>query len=105
MVARLARELLERLDALNLSIDALEAEIAALVEPMAPALLSIQGCGALTAAKIVAEHGGRIELMDAPAVAEGGRGAMMRIYLPRLDASRSEQRREPLPAPEVAPVD
>lgn len=54
-VARLARELLERLDELNHSIDALEAEITALVEPMAPTLLSIPGCGALTAAKIVAE--------------------------------------------------
>ena len=54
-VARLARELVERIDGLNHSIDALEVEITALVEPMAPTLLSIHGCGALTAAKIIAE--------------------------------------------------
>jgi transposase len=45
----------ERIDGLNHSIDALEVEITALVEPMAPTLLSIPGCGALTAAKIIAE--------------------------------------------------
>lgn len=55
MVARLARDLVERIDGLNQSIDALEAEITALVEPMAPTLLAIPGCGALTAAKLLAE--------------------------------------------------
>ena len=54
-VARLARELVERIDGLNQSIDALEAEITALVEPMTPTLRTIPGCGALTAAKLVAE--------------------------------------------------
>lgn len=55
MIARLARDLVERIDGLNHSIDALEAEITALVEPMAPTLLTIPGCGALTAAKLLAE--------------------------------------------------
>lgn len=68
-VARLARELVERLDELNRSIDALEVEIAALVEPMAPALLSIPGCGALTAAKIVAETAGIRRFRSAAAYA------------------------------------
>jgi transposase len=54
-VARLARDLVERIDSLNHSIETLEAEIAALVEPMAPTLLAVSGCGALTAAKIIAE--------------------------------------------------
>jgi two-component system nitrogen regulation sensor histidine kinase NtrY len=37
--------------------------------------------------KIIEEHGGRIELLDAPAVATGGRGAMIRITLPRVEGA------------------
>jgi two-component system nitrogen regulation sensor histidine kinase NtrY len=39
---------------------------------------------------IVEEHGGGIELFDAPAVAAGGRGAMMRLWFPADGADRSE---------------
>lgn len=55
MVARLARELLERMRELTTAIDNLEREIGGLVEPLAPTLLALLGCGALTAAKLVGE--------------------------------------------------
>jgi transposase len=57
-VARLARELAERCLALTTSIAALEKEITALVEHIAPSLVAIRGCGSLTAAKIVGETAG-----------------------------------------------
>jgi transposase len=58
LVARLALKLLARCRELTLEIRALEEEIAARVAPLAPSLLSICGCGALTAAKIVGETAG-----------------------------------------------
>lgn len=54
-VARLARELVVRIRELSVSIAALEREIKQLVRPLAPTLLALVGCGALTAAKLVAE--------------------------------------------------
>lgn len=58
LVARLARELLERCRQLTVEIRALEAEITARVRALAPSLLALVGCGALTAAKIVGETAG-----------------------------------------------
>lgn len=58
VVARLARELVRRCRELTLEIKQLEREIAAHVEVLAPSLLAIRGCGALTAAKIVGETAG-----------------------------------------------
>jgi transposase len=55
MVARLAGELLRDIRALTVRINALEAEIATMVRRVAPALLTLPGAGALTAAKIVGE--------------------------------------------------
>ena len=57
-VARLARALVTRIRALTTEIDALEGEIAGLVRSMAPSLLALRGCGALSAAKLVGEAGG-----------------------------------------------
>jgi transposase len=57
-VARIARELLDRVRELTSAIDRLEREIGALVTPMAPALLGLEGCGPLTAAKLVGETAG-----------------------------------------------
>ena len=58
LVARLARELVDRCRRLTSDINALTVEITALVTPLAPALLAIVGVGPLTAAKIVAETAG-----------------------------------------------
>jgi transposase len=58
VVARLARELTNRCAELTAVINALEKEIAQLVEQLAPALLALPGCGPLTAAKIIGETAG-----------------------------------------------
>lgn len=58
LVAQLARELVERCLALTLRVKELEREIAARVEPLAPSLLAICGCGSLSAAKIIGETAG-----------------------------------------------
>jgi transposase len=55
LVARLAAELVADIRALTERIRALEREITDRVRPVAPALLALVGCGALTAAKIVGE--------------------------------------------------
>lgn len=57
-VARLARTLLARIRELTDAITALERELADLVAPLAPSLLALSGCGALTAAKLVGETAG-----------------------------------------------
>jgi transposase len=55
LVADLARERLERVRELTLRINALEAQITKRIRTVAPTLLDLEGCGALTAAKIVGE--------------------------------------------------
>lgn len=57
-VARLAGELVERIRSLTVSINDLEREITKIVRPLAPSLLSLRGCGALSAAKIIGETAG-----------------------------------------------
>ncbi len=44
------------------------------------------GLGLAIVKKIIEEHGGQLELHDAPVEFDHGRGAMIRIVLPRLDA-------------------
>lgn len=56
--ARLARELLTDITTQTVRVNTLEKEITALVTPLAPLLLAIPGCGALTAAKIIGETAG-----------------------------------------------
>jgi transposase len=67
IVRRLALRLVEHLRLLTDEIDELTAEITARVTTIAPSLLTIVGCGALTAAKIVGEtaHAGRLRSKDA----------------------------------------
>lgn len=48
------------------------------------------GLGLAIVGKILEEHGGTIELLDAPQVAEGGRGAMVRVTLPASDPSGAD---------------
>lgn len=69
LVARLARDLVSRCRQLTIDINALTAEITALITPLAPALLAIIGCGPLTAAKIVAETAGIDRFRSAAAYA------------------------------------
>jgi transposase len=57
-VARFARDLLARIVELSTAIRSLEREIEGLVAILAPTLLALPGCGALTAAKIVGEAAG-----------------------------------------------
>jgi transposase len=65
IVARIARDLVDRCSALTAEINRLEQEISALVQELAPSLLAICGCGALTAAKIIGETAG-IERFKSP---------------------------------------
>jgi transposase len=55
LVAELATELLVAIQDLTAKADSLERRIAALTAQLAPSLLKLQGCGTLTAAKLVAE--------------------------------------------------
>src|SRR5207245_6788864 len=55
MVARIARDLVERIRELTVHANALEREILTRVRLLAPNLLRLPGAGGLTAAKIVAE--------------------------------------------------
>jgi transposase len=57
-VARITRELVCDIRRLTLRVNELEREIAVLVRALAPTLLALQGCGALSAAKIVGEVAG-----------------------------------------------
>jgi len=57
-VARFARDLLTRIRDLTQAVDALEREIRALAEQVAPSLLALVGCGHLTAAKLVGQTAG-----------------------------------------------
>jgi len=56
-VAELAGELLGRLRELTVRVQQLESELGQLVRPLVPTLLALQGCGVLTAAKIIGEVG------------------------------------------------
>lgn len=55
---RICRELVRRCAELSRSANALERELRALVKAQAPQLLELPGCGALTAAKVIAEVAG-----------------------------------------------
>jgi transposase len=55
VVAQIARDLVERLVELTRSVKELQRQIEALVAELAPSLLRLRGCGALSAAKLVAE--------------------------------------------------
>jgi transposase len=64
LVARLARELLERIGQLTDQIKALEKELKALVTAQAPTLLAIPGCGVLSAAILIGETAGVARFRD-----------------------------------------
>ncbi|MEJ8573194.1 PAS domain-containing sensor histidine kinase [Microbaculum marinum] len=53
-----------------------------LLEPYMTTREKGTGLGLAIVSRIMEEHGGRIEMADAPAVAEGGRGAWIRLTFP-----------------------
>jgi two-component system nitrogen regulation sensor histidine kinase NtrY len=57
-----------------------------LLEPYMTTREKGTGLGLAIVSKIIEEHGGQLDLLDSPAVAAGGRGAMVRIILPRPSA-------------------
>lgn len=59
-----------------------------LLEPYMTTREKGTGLGLAIVRKIVEEHGGSIDLLDSPAVADGGHGAMVRINLP-IDPHRT----------------
>ena len=48
------------------------------------------GLGLAIVKKIIEEHGGQLELHDAPPEFDHGRGAMIRVILPRRETAGSE---------------
>lgn len=69
VVARLARQLLDRCQELNTQITMLEKELRGLVRVLAPSLLEVPGCGVLSAAVIVGETAGVHRFRDKDAFA------------------------------------
>ncbi len=58
-----------------------------LLEPYVTTREKGTGLGLAIVVKIIEEHGGRVELLDAPAVAHGGSGALVRVTLPAFAAA------------------
>lgn len=79
-VARIARELVDRIRDLTRTINALEREIAALTAALAPSLLGLPGCGALTAAKLVGETAGIGRFRSAAAFARHNGTAPLPVW-------------------------
>ncbi len=64
-----------------------------LLEPYTTTRQKGTGLGLAIVHKIMEDHGGTIELMDAPSVKEGGKGAMMRLRIPHYtyEGSHAEE--------------
>ena len=95
VVARIGRELVVSLATLSASIDGLEAEVARRVGLLAPRLLELPGCGALTAAKIVGETAGVRRFRSKAAFARYNGTAPVPVWSadePRYRLSRSGNR-------------
>jgi transposase len=80
VVARLARELVNRCRELSITINDLEREIASRVSALAPTLLTIVGCGSLTAAKILGETAGIERFHSRDAYARHNGTAPLPVY-------------------------
>jgi transposase len=78
--ARLARDILGRVRELSAAIRPLEREIGILVAALAPTLLTLPGCGPLTAAKIVGETAGMTRFRSKEAFARHNGSAPVPVW-------------------------
>jgi len=72
-----------------------------LLEPYVTTREKGTGLGLAIVTKIIEEHGGRIELLDAPAVAHGGSGALVRVTLPSINHAAVSGGAQEVPAQAV----
>jgi transposase len=79
-VARIARALVAQVAVLTGEINALEREIAALTRAVAPSLLELAGCGALSAAKLIGETAGVDRFRSAAAFARCNGTAPIEVW-------------------------
>lgn len=79
-VARIARDLVERIRELSTAIRALTHEIKALAAALAPTLLALNGVGGLTAAKIVGETAGMTRFRTKEAFARHNGSAPVPVW-------------------------
>jgi transposase len=80
VVAHLATAITQRCRSLTEEINAIEAEIQVLAEKLAPALIALPGCGALTAAKILGETAGVTRFRSAAAYARHNGTAPLPVW-------------------------
>jgi two-component system nitrogen regulation sensor histidine kinase NtrY len=73
-----------------------------LLEPYVTTREKGTGLGLAIVAKIIEDHGGRVELLDAPTVAHGGSGALVRVTLPRIEAIQADGEGQGVPADMVS---
>lgn len=90
--ARLARELTGRCRTLSAEIDALEREITQLTSELAPELLALPGCGALTAASIIGETAGALRFASEARFAMHAGVAPVPVSSGRTDRYRLNRR-------------
>ncbi len=88
VVADIARELIARCKEITESERRLEREIAAKVAPLTPSLLELEGCGALTAAKILGETAGIARFKDRNAFARHNGTAPIPVWSGNNDHHR-----------------
>ena len=81
ILVSICRELLQRCRELTLRANELERQIAELVQSIAPSLLSLQGCGSLSAAKIVGEAAGARRFRSKAAFASWNGTAPVPVWL------------------------
>jgi len=79
-VAGIARDLVGRIRELTGAIDSLERQLGALVATLAPTLLALQGCGPLSAAKLVGETAGVGRFRSAAAFARHNGSAPVPVW-------------------------
>ena len=103
LIAAICRELLDRVRELNRRINELEREIKPLIRALAPTLLSIPGCGALTAAKLVGETAGAQRFRSKSAYARWNGTAPATRQLRQHHPLPSQPRRQPPSQRRAAP--